>query len=80
MVRPDTLTNENGVTEYEGHPSPTRSAIFDPGKTSRVNVAHFMAGLIAADDAWRRWKGQMPVIYNKTASQPAMSGSAKVHT
>ncbi|MDP1990405.1 MAG: SDR family oxidoreductase [Syntrophales bacterium] len=68
VVRPDTLINENQVTKYEAHPSPTRSAIFSPGKTSRINVAHFMAELIADDDTWRRWKGQMPVIYNKTAS------------
>ncbi|MEW6486764.1 MAG: NAD(P)-binding oxidoreductase [Thermodesulfobacteriota bacterium] len=80
VVRPDTLTDENRVTAYEVHPSPTRSAIFDPGKTSGVNVAHFMAELIADDDAWRRWKGQMPVIYNKTASRAAQPGSAKVHT
>ncbi len=68
VVRPDTLINENQITEYEVHPSPTRSAIFNPGKTSRINVAHFMADLIADDDIWRGWKGQMPVIYNKTAS------------
>jgi nucleoside-diphosphate-sugar epimerase len=64
VVRPDTLLDEAEVTQYETHPSPTRSAIFDPGKTSRINVAHFMAELIADDDAWQRWKGRMPVIYN----------------
>jgi hypothetical protein len=63
-VRPDGLTNESAVTEYNVYPSPTRSAIFDAGKTSRINVAHFMAELIADDDTWTRWKGQMPVIYN----------------
>jgi nucleoside-diphosphate-sugar epimerase len=68
VVRPDTLINENQVTEYEVHPSPIRSAIFNPGKTSRINVAHFMADLITDDDIWRWWKGRMPVIYNKTAS------------
>lgn len=64
-VRPDTLVNENKVTEYEVHPSPTRSALFNPGKTSRINVAHFMADLITNEDTWNRWKGRMPVIYNK---------------
>jgi nucleoside-diphosphate-sugar epimerase len=63
-VRPDTLTNENTVTEYEVHPSPIRSALFNPGKTSRINVAHFMADLITDDHIWNIWKGQMPVIYN----------------
>ncbi|MDO9109252.1 MAG: SDR family oxidoreductase [Desulfatirhabdiaceae bacterium] len=67
-VRPDTLINEDNVTEYEVHPSPTRSAIFNAGSTSRINVAHFMADLITDDDTWNRWKGRMPVIYNKASS------------
>ena len=64
-VRPDTLVNENDVTEYEVHPSPTRSAIFNAGKVSRINVAHFMAALISEEALWQKWKGQMPVIYSK---------------
>lgn len=64
VVRPDTLTNEAQVSDYQTHPSPIRSAIFNPGKTSRVNVAHFMAELITDDALWLRWKGQMPVLYN----------------
>jgi len=63
-VRPDTLVNEDKVTEYEVHPSPIRSALFNPGKTSRINVAHFMADLVTNTDAWDKWKGRMPVIYN----------------
>ncbi len=66
-VRPDSLINENESTEYELHPSPIRSAIFAAGKTSRINVGHFMAELITDDGLWRKWKGQMPVIYNKTS-------------
>lgn len=66
-VRPDSLVDASEVTEYEAHPSPTRSAIFDPGVTSRINVAHFMADLITDDDKWKRWKGQMPVIYNRAS-------------
>jgi hypothetical protein len=65
VVRPDSLVNEDLVTEYEVFPSPTRSALFDPGLTSRINVAHFMARLIAEDETWNKWKGQMPGIYNK---------------
>lgn len=64
-VRPDGLTNEGAVTEYELHASPIRSAIFDAGKTSRINVGHFMADLISDSEIWNKWKGQMPVIYNK---------------
>ncbi len=64
VVRPDTLTNEEAVTAYEVYPSPIRSAIFNPGTTSRINVGHFMAELITNNDCWNAWKGQMPVIYN----------------
>ena len=66
-VRPDNLINEEKVTDYEIHSSPIRSAIFDAGKTSRINVGQFMANLISDDDLWNRWKGQMPVIYNKSS-------------
>lgn len=67
-VRPDTLVNADKVSEYEVHPSPIRSAIFDAGKTSRINVGHFMAELITDDELWNRWQGQMPVIYNRESS------------
>lgn len=64
-VRPDNLSDEQEVTDYELYPSPIRSAIFNSGKTSRINVGHFMASLIVDNDLWDKWKGQMPVIYNK---------------
>ena len=64
-VRPDNLIDEEYATKYEVHASPTRSAIFDAGLTSRINVAHFIADLITNEDTWNEWKGQMPVIYNK---------------
>jgi len=67
-VRPDGLTNEELVTEYNVFPSPTRSAIFNAGKTSRINVGHFMAALISNADIWDEWKGQMPVVYNNSAT------------
>lgn len=63
-VRPDSLTDEDHVSEYTVHASPTRSAIFNAGSTSRINVAHFMADLITDEETWDRWKGRMPVIYN----------------
>ena len=66
-VRPDGLTNEEEVTDYEIHASPIRSAIFNAGKTSRINVGNFMANLIIDGDLWNKWKGQMPVIYNKSS-------------
>ena len=64
VVRPDGLTNDDEVTDYEIHPSPIRSAIFDAGSTSRINVGHFMAKLMTDKNTWDEWKGKMPVIYN----------------
>ncbi len=65
VVRPDGLIDEELVTDYDIHPSPIRSAIFDAGKTSRINVGDFMAELITNRDTWNTWKGRMPVIYNR---------------
>jgi len=65
VVRPDTLTNDPVESPYEVFPSPVRSALFNPGRTSRINVARFIVDLITDDDIWERWRGQMPVIYNK---------------
>lgn len=67
-VRPDSLIDHEIVSKYEIYPSPTRSAIFNAGQTSRINVAHFMADLITNETIWNKWKGQMPVIYNTTSS------------
>ena len=67
-VRPDSLFDGEAVTAYDLYESPIRSAIFDPGKTSRINVAHFMAELITDDETWQQWQGQMPVIYNRAVS------------
>jgi len=63
-VRPSGLIDEEKTSEIEVYPSPTRSIIND-GQISRINVGHFMADLITNNDVWSKWKGQMPVIYNK---------------
>lgn len=65
VVRPDSLVDAKDAGDYEVHASPTRSAILDPGRTSRLNVARFMAELLCDDATWSRWRGQMPVIYDK---------------
>jgi hypothetical protein len=65
VVRPDGLCDEAEVSEFAVHPSPTRSAIFDAGVTSRINVGRFMADLIGDNEIWNQWKGKMPVIYNR---------------
>ena len=64
-LRPDTLIDGEEVTAYEVYPSPIRSAIFNPGTSSRINVAHFMARLVEEATTWKEWKGQMPVLYNR---------------
>lgn len=68
-VRPDTLIDAETVTDYDLHPSPIRSALFDAGETSRINVAHFMADLLEGGDLWNEWVGELPLIYNREASE-----------
>jgi thioester reductase-like protein len=65
VVRPDSLSDEDQVSPYEIHPYPIRSALFNPGKVSRINVARFMAELITDNNTWKKWEGQMPVIYSR---------------
>lgn len=67
-VRPDSLTDEVAVSEYEVHQSPIKNAIFDAGSSSRINVANFMAALATDAALWDEWKGKMPVVYNHTKS------------
>lgn len=63
-VRPSSLIDEEIASEIEVYSSPTRSILKD-GEISRTNVGNFMANLITNNDIWNKWKGQMPVIYNK---------------
>ena len=64
ILRPDSLTNDDQVSEYTLQPSPTRNVIFNSGTTSRINVAECMAEFTTNDRLWKQWQGQMPVIYN----------------
>ncbi|CAH9062174.1 hypothetical protein PSECIP111951_02639 [Pseudoalteromonas holothuriae] len=64
-VRPDALIDEQAVSQYDITASPTRNAIFDAAQTSRINVAKFMCELTLDERLWRKWEGQMPVIYNR---------------
>lgn len=64
-VRPDTLVNEDDESTYAVHESPVRSPVFNAGKTSRINVSHFMADLLMNERSWREWRFKMPVIYNE---------------
>ncbi len=64
-IRPDSLFNEEFESRYEINEFKLRSPIFNPGKTSRINVSHFMAELITNNKLWQDWKHKTPVIYNK---------------
>ena len=72
-VRPDGLVDAATPSPYELYEAPRRSPLFDPGKTSRINVAAFMAELLAKGELWETWKGRMPVIYD--AGQAAGRGA-----
>ena len=67
-VRPDSLFDEDQVSDYEVQNNRTRSPVFNAGRTSRINVAHFMIQLIESDVLWDQWKGKFPVVYNKIGS------------
>ncbi|MBU3915875.1 SDR family oxidoreductase [bacterium] len=64
-VRPDSLFDEENESVYELYESKIRSPIFNSGKTSRINVSHFMVELLTNDKLWQKWKYNTPVIYNK---------------
>lgn len=64
IVRPDALIDQDDASEYCLHPSPIRSAIFDSGKVSRINVASVMSRLLIDVELWEKWKGKMPLVYN----------------
>lgn len=65
MIRPDTLIDQLETSDYQWYPSPIRSALFDAGETSRINVADALCRLVLEDDLWQEWKGKTPVIYNQ---------------
>ena len=78
VVRPDTLVDTSGAARWAAHASPVRSPLFDAGRTSRLNVARFMAGLMTDDATWSRWKGRMPVVYDEGWGARSAPGSGEV--
>lgn len=63
-VRPDTLTDESEVTEYEIHALSKDGAIFSENRVSRINTANFISRLVQEEDLWNSWKGSFPYIRN----------------
>ena len=74
IVRPDSLIEKDKVSAYDIYQSPIRSAIFNPGQTSRINVANFMAQLSLQEELWKKWRYEMPVIYNQISSSDKNAG------
>ncbi len=64
IVRPDALIDQDENEEYDLYPAPIRSAIFDSGQVSRINVARVMSRLLIDPELWHHWQGRMPVVYN----------------
>ena len=64
-VRPDGLVDETATSDLLTVDKKIRSPIFNPGKTSRINVAQFMSDLITNESLWNEWVYKTPVIYNK---------------
>lgn len=64
-MRPDSLFDEAAGSEYRLEERKIRSPLFDPGRTSRINVARFMADLLTDPALWEKWKYKTPVIYNR---------------
>jgi hypothetical protein len=56
----DNLIDADTLGPHAFHPSPTSSAIFEAGCTSRLPVAHVMAELITDVSLWATWAGRMP--------------------
>jgi nucleoside-diphosphate-sugar epimerase len=65
-VRPDAL-QEGEVSEYAVHEGLVDS-VFSPGKTNMANVAHFFCELLTDAEAWRTWRGKLPVVVNSQSS------------
>ncbi|MFS0722387.1 NAD(P)-dependent oxidoreductase [Paenibacillus sp. 1P07SE] len=65
VVRPDTLVNQDEASPYDITSSLASSPLFGSGKTSRMNVAHFITELATDPMLWESWEGKTPVIYNK---------------
>lgn len=65
ILRPDTLIDHREVSPYQWHSGPTRSALFDAGETSRINVANALSRLVTDSQLWLDWRGKMPVVYNQ---------------
>lgn len=64
VVRPDALINQDEASDYSLFPAPIRSAIFDSGKVSRINVASALSQLLMDSTLWEKWQGKMPLVYN----------------
>ena len=65
-VRPGDLLDGHENEDYEvvGSVDPSKGVVLGPWKTSRFQVAHFMASLGEGGKVWEDWKFRTPVIYS----------------
>merc|ERR1739841_254205 len=65
-VRPGDLLDGHENEDYEvvGSVDPSKGVVLGPWKTSRFQVAHFMASLGEGGKGWEDWKFRTPVIYS----------------
>lgn len=64
VVRPDTLVDSDTPSRYEVYPGTLVSPLLNPGVTSRINVADFMARLAVDEKLFKTWEYAFPVVYN----------------
>ena len=69
VVRPDSLL-EGDPSAYRTHEGIV-SSLFRADGTRFANVAGLMVELATDEAAWRRWRGQMPVIVDDVAGRQA---------
>lgn len=65
-VRPDSLAD--GQRCQYALSQDLQNGLFNPGKTRKSNLVHFMVSLLMDDDLWNSWKWKMPVILDDNAS------------
>lgn len=61
-VRPNSLFDEEYVSELEIHNTKLRNPIFNTGKTTRINDSNFMVELLSSDKLWQEWEYKTSVI------------------
>eukprot|EP00756_Hemistasia_phaeocysticola_P025240 Hpha_TRINITY_DN15996_c1_g2::TRINITY_DN15996_c1_g2_i1::g.74403::m.74403 len=73
VVRPDTLL-ETERSEYTVHEQ-LQGGLFNPGKSTMWNIAHFYGELLTNDATWAQWRHKYPTILD--TPEPVQKGNKK---